>query len=416
MTRNDALIMDLYDDIDDMDYPLPVHGASTVDLTTGVADTTGRTDSCSSADTFLPNYGPDHSSVSTMDGMSATLPRPRSAANPVTHPTQQHHTISSQLSAPSALCTTELKVHNDFSSKQENFLSVPRMKFRTEVTAAATVGESDDNPTWIGEDNKCSVIDSDVTKCRLNQRRAVRNERRYHTADTIEDINKKDNSVQKRLSWNYGSKSVHVEGDGEGTKEGNKGATLSVDSLRSVLSSSGVSSTASLHLSPEERDEMCEGNQHMTDAVDLSQNDIGGVGVGRSDRKSDRWKVNNVETQTNINFNDGAFCLVEPDLTGEDYDISSFRFPTKLRPQSKSLPDFTNVLSISGANDKTLVSRRNESWSSTVGMEQSCELSEVGEGLAPQSSGQQRRRLSTTQRHRLMNKELILSTATLEPS
>ena len=250
--------MDLYDDIDD-DYPLLVHGASsTLDLTSGtsVAET-GRTDSCSSADTFLPNYGPDYlSSVGGPgEGYSVTLPRPRSA-NPVTYPTLQHHTISSQLSAPSALYSTDMRVHDDLTaSKQENFLSVPRMKFRPEVTTAVEEDSRGDPAALIGDDDKCSLVDSDVTKCRLNLRRAVRNERRYHTADTIEDINKRDNSIQKRLSWNYGTESVHQQGDSgessEAVKSNKETRLRSADSLRSVLSSSGVSSTVSLHVSPE---------------------------------------------------------------------------------------------------------------------------------------------------------------------
>jgi hypothetical protein len=82
--------------------------------------------------------------------------------------------------------------------------------------------------------------------------------RRYHTAGAIEDIKKqdgKDTSIQKRLSWNYGQ---HIPNNelslqqqrvasgpvGAGRNGSNK--CLSSDSMHS---SSGVSSTGSLHLS-----------------------------------------------------------------------------------------------------------------------------------------------------------------------
>lgn len=77
--------------------------------------------------------------------------------------------------------------------------------------------------------------------------------RRYHTAGAIEDIKKqdvvKDNSIQKRLSWNYGqhipSNELSLQKTAcSGTSQ--RGKCLSSDSMHS---SSGVSSTGSLHLS-----------------------------------------------------------------------------------------------------------------------------------------------------------------------
>ncbi|XP_059085132.1 pleckstrin homology domain-containing family G member 5-like isoform X3 [Tigriopus californicus] len=70
--------------------------------------------------------------------------------------------------------------------------------------------------------------------------------RRYHTAGAIEDIKKqdvRDHTIQKRLSWNYGQ---HIPNNDLQLKNKNVGKCLSTDSMQS---SSGVSSTGSLHLS-----------------------------------------------------------------------------------------------------------------------------------------------------------------------
>ncbi|XP_059178765.1 pleckstrin homology domain-containing family G member 5-like isoform X3 [Physella acuta] len=81
--------------------------------------------------------------------------------------------------------------------------------------------------------------EEDPSKQKLNARRSSRTEKRYHTVDSIQDmkISEKDSTIHKRLSWrtdvdqtrNLGSKAV------------------SSDSVQSYPSSSGVSSSASLH-------------------------------------------------------------------------------------------------------------------------------------------------------------------------
>ena len=95
-------------------------------------------------------------------------------------------------------------------------------------------------------------ITSDENQRRLNQRRISRNEKRYHTADAIQDMRKdardKDSTIHKRLSWNFGTVDINIEGGEKGVL---KHKTFSSDSLRSMPSSSGVSSTGSLHFSPE---------------------------------------------------------------------------------------------------------------------------------------------------------------------
>lgn len=102
-------------------------------------------------------------------------------------------------------------------------------------------------------------------RSRFNQRRIGRHEKRYHTADAIQEIRKdmdKDSAIHKRLSWNLGTVDINISDDkqcagvgGAGVGAGGtslKSKTFSVDSLRSMPSSSGVSSTGSLHLSRED--------------------------------------------------------------------------------------------------------------------------------------------------------------------
>uniref|UniRef100_A0A0N8CD92 Pleckstrin domain-containing family G member n=1 Tax=Daphnia magna TaxID=35525 RepID=A0A0N8CD92_9CRUS len=92
-------------------------------------------------------------------------------------------------------------------------------------------------------------------------KRLSRNERldhrRYHTAGAIEDIKKQDaknNSIHKRLSWNYGQQANQTVSPSSSLstsrllRSGLMGSATNSDSMLS-FSSSGVSSTGSLHLS-----------------------------------------------------------------------------------------------------------------------------------------------------------------------
>jgi hypothetical protein len=76
------------------------------------------------------------------------------------------------------------------------------------------------------------------------QRRTSRSEKRYYTADSIQELRQatdRDATIHKRLSWQNAD---HVE-------EKLRKKVLSSDSVTSIPSSSGVSSNASLHLQPE---------------------------------------------------------------------------------------------------------------------------------------------------------------------
>ncbi|KAG0707414.1 hypothetical protein GWK47_024167 [Chionoecetes opilio] len=89
-------------------------------------------------------------------------------------------------------------------------------------------------------------------------RRVYRNDRmdnrRYHTAGAIDDIKKqdaKDSTIHKRLSWNYGQGPPPPprELGSDPSKLGRHKLSLKNVSCESVHSSSGVSSTSSLHRS-----------------------------------------------------------------------------------------------------------------------------------------------------------------------
>lgn len=95
--------------------------------------------------------------------------------------------------------------------------------------------------------------DLDQAKSRLHQKRSVRGERRYHTADSIENMKKeKDTSIHKRLSWNYGQQQQQggMRGGGSGHERllCNKHFSKCLSS-ESVYTSSGFSSTGSVPLS-----------------------------------------------------------------------------------------------------------------------------------------------------------------------
>ena len=108
-------------------------------------------------------------------------------------------------------------------------------------------------------------------KSKLYQRRQSRTEKRYHTADAIQELNKfqnRDNSIYKRFSDRAPEKLGVL-----------KNKTMSSDSIRSIHSSSGVSSTGSLHLSPE--GDICEvdsdlemNDDDMDIPVDMNEDDI----------------------------------------------------------------------------------------------------------------------------------------------
>ncbi|XP_053378872.1 pleckstrin homology domain-containing family G member 5-like isoform X3 [Mercenaria mercenaria] len=129
----------------------------------------------------------------------------------------------------------------------EGTLRVPNMS----ISAGTSESDMSTLPEFVDEN----------IKSKLYQRRQSRTEKRYYTADAIQELNKtqdRDNSIYKRLSWNF------PNGEAAGDKQGVlKHKTMSSDSVRSFHSSSGVSSTGSLHLSPE--GDICEEDSDLGD-------------------------------------------------------------------------------------------------------------------------------------------------------
>lgn len=159
-------------------------------------------------------------------------------------------------------------------------------------------------------------------RSKLNQRRGSRTEKRYLTADDIKDMRKdRDSSIHKRLSWNLGTVDISID-----ERSILKNKTFSSDSLRSMPSSSGVSSTGSLHLSPEsEINEECESESASISSVRFSH-------VDYPSHQAD------MQTQTqSIAEHEGEMDAAANTTTGD----------SKLSPQnkhfSKSMPNISHL-------------------------------------------------------------------------
>lgn len=184
----------------------------------------------------------------------------------------------------------------------------------------------DDVSAELAENVFQGTTEDEAAKLKLHQRRTSRTERRYHTADAIREMERrdedKDNSIHKRLSWNLGMVDIKLEEKHDGLK--NK--VFSSDSLRSVHSSSGVSSTGSLHLSPES--EISEESE--TNSVKASP------ALGRS---------MNTSTDSPMNMS-----LEIPEDTADSYNPASEETEeSKLSPddkhsKSKSTSDIANLM------------------------------------------------------------------------
>ena len=130
-------------------------------------------------------------------------------------------------------------------------------------------------------------------KSKLYPRRGSRTEKRYYTADAIQEMQKnesRDNSIYKRLSWNFPNGDLSTEKQGV-----LRSKVMSSDSLRSIHSSSGVSSVGSLHLSPEDIEEI-EDEEDMIEVNDREDDKIP-QDVNEDDMK-DRLFVDNRQSKS----------------------------------------------------------------------------------------------------------------------
>ncbi|KAL4220833.1 Pleckstrin y domain containing [Mactra antiquata] len=192
--------------------------------------------------------------MSSMDTASSGAERMRSSDNQaVSNTLETQHNASSVNDISSNHTIVQYSRSDPTVFSQfigDDRLRVPQMS----ISAGTSESDMSTLPEFVDES----------MKSKLYQRRQSRTEKRYHTADAIQELNKtqnRDNSIYKRLSWNFPN--GEVGGDKQGVL---KHKTMSSDSIRSFHSSSGVSSTGSLHLSPD--GDICEEDS------DLGDNDI----------------------------------------------------------------------------------------------------------------------------------------------
>ncbi|XP_074601132.1 uncharacterized protein LOC141855126 isoform X1 [Brevipalpus obovatus] len=191
---------------------------------------------------------------------------------------QQHSAASTDQSSPSNLPTQHLSHHFHHPNHPQFYISStgqrivqPIRGYHTQINQSISIPQTDQQQHVIGVDDLAGCggggggcgcdSDQDQAKSRLHQKRSVRGERRYHTADSIESMKKKkDTSIHKRLSWNYGqqqqqqSGSVGGGGGSGSSRAGHERLLCSkhfykCQSSESVCSSSGFSSTGSVPLS-----------------------------------------------------------------------------------------------------------------------------------------------------------------------
>lgn len=268
--------MDLYDDVlDDDDSAV---GRSQVALL-------GRQDSEPVAEAYLPNRSSSASSVhrsrsytddiasAATETSTASATDPAAAATAAAAPrkSEAHNrprsasaltrpripsAVEGQLLAPEAPVGSRVARRMRSCEPSPSATALVDTATSTEPTvsgdqmdAALANSTGDDS----GSDDTGGPDSGGGARPRLNQRRAVRAERRYHTADTIHDIDARsaqDNAIHKRLSLNYGGARTQlpaaVVGDCTLRLPECSSSALSCESLGSFPSSSGVSSTASL--------------------------------------------------------------------------------------------------------------------------------------------------------------------------
>lgn len=130
-----------------------------------------------------------------------------------------------------------------------NYLSIPKALASLSGMFRELPSPGDDQES---ADLEVIEFDCDPHRTRLNQRRLMRGERRYYTADTIQDMKAKkppSSSLHKNRSWN-------CAGDDRAQAVRTWPSTSS-DSVQSIHSSSGVSSSgSSLRMSRDS--EICE--------------------------------------------------------------------------------------------------------------------------------------------------------------
>ena len=214
-----------------------------------------RQDSSCSIDTYMPSEG-------------------RNSATADTFMSSQHRLLSigsedmeafgdgrswGYESMASPRCTTDAQFGFDDAQFSGKPIVKPKPCLKSGSSSQLTKSErtkSASSLDWMGPSvlpsrpGDAMFLADESVRAKLNQRRNTRaSEKRYYTADAIQDLQKdRDPAIHKRLSWNLGAVDINIE-ERLSNIRGSK--TRSSESVRSMPSSSGVSSTASLHASPE---------------------------------------------------------------------------------------------------------------------------------------------------------------------
>ena len=285
--RNESLLLDLYDDVLDDDDSAMNRTQDTALL--------GRQDSDPVADTYLPNRSlssssssPVHRSRSYTDNIASVSEATATAAATTAGTAPGRSEVLSRPRSASALIRprvpSAVEGQSPILEGSVNGRITRRLRSCEPSPSTSTVGKSvistsqtDGDRTDVaptnstgedsGSDDTGSADSGGAARSRLNQRRAVRAERRYHTADTIHDIDRRsehDITIHKRLSLNYGGARTHLPAaevsNGSLRLPECSSSALSCESLGSFPSSSGVSSTASLYRANDDVGDNASGN------------------------------------------------------------------------------------------------------------------------------------------------------------
>lgn len=300
-----------------------------------------RQDSDSVPETFLPNYSSGAAvsvsrSTSCSDSISTSSSLADIGSGVSSSGSASESTVRQASSRPHSASTMSndsniSATSSSGSSACQTSTSARRLRLRHEATDDAVVMDDDqhcpvgrqpssddrqDNDADVGGEGDRSDEPEMISpwRPRLNQRRAAgRSERRYHTADTIRDMERRremrDSAIHKRLSLNYGGTATATSSEPEagasddptspvrgvartGSSENpSMTSAFSSDSLRSGRSSSGVSSTASLSRAP-------TAANAATGSGDISEETIDDVMTDVVDDVDDDDDADNYENQT----------------------------------------------------------------------------------------------------------------------
>lgn len=292
MTLSESLILDMYDDGDD-DYPSSVERPSSAEPNVSNEPPHQPKATLQRSLSFVNLLNP-------ADGPNRSRPKSTLLTSIQTRSKSQTFLPACSFSRLDDPCDA---TSAEGTETKTNYLSIPKALASVSGMFRELPSPGDDlEPS----DLDVIELDYDPHRTRLNQRRLIRGERRYYTADTIQDMKAKKpapSSLHKHRSWN-------CAGDGRAFQAVRSWPSSSSDSVQSILSSSGVSSSgSSLRMSRDS--EICEETESELLEADSIFKIEGAISEDEQDLAED----------------DGTACLDEEDT----------RLPPSLtRPYTKS--------------------------------------------------------------------------------